>query len=119
MGRDTTKASDHPSTNALAGIQVYTGEREIRLGQNVLLVLDDPPKLGDTRDIVLRLRCKTRAEEQNNAECDTTHYCGMKIVTAWELGQPKPANPEENQLSLIKTEGDDADAEAGEGDGGE
>lgn len=103
------KPENTPTTDALAGLQVEPAEREIRLGQNVLLVLDDPPKLGDTRDIVLRLRCKTRAEEQNNAEGDITHYCGMKIVTAWELGQPKPPLPEENQLSLITADGDEAD----------
>lgn len=110
MALITDKPENVPTTDALAGIPVDTGEREIRLGQNVLLVLDDPPKLGETRDVVLRLRCKTRAAEQNNAEGDITHYCGMKIVTAWLLGQPKPPNPEENQGSLF-AEGDQDDGD--------
>jgi len=105
------------STNELDRHHVDTGEREIRLGQNVLLVLDEPPKLGETVDVVLRLRCKTRAAEQNNVEGDITHYCGMKIVTAWKLGSPKPPDPNENQGSLLDVDGQvEDDEDDGDGD---
>lgn len=103
------------SSNALDDIPNEVSSREIRLGQNVLLVLDEPPHLGETRDVVLRLRCKTIAEEQANVDGDVTHYCAMKIVTAWELGQPKPPNADENQASLY----DDEDGEEPDGGNGE
>jgi hypothetical protein len=54
------------------------------------MVLDEPSKLGETRDVVLRLRCICRGEDQLNADDDITNFCGMKVVTAWELGAPKP-----------------------------
>jgi hypothetical protein len=108
------KPENIPSTNELDKHHVDSGEREIRLGQNVLLVLDDPPKLGETRDIVLRMRCVRRAADQLNTDGDITHFCGMKIVTAWELGAPKPPDPNENQGSLLDVDGnveDDPDSD--------
>jgi hypothetical protein len=107
MAEVKDKPAGLKSTNELDKHKIESSEREIRLGQNVLLVLDDPPNLGETRDVVLRLRCKTRGDDQAAVDGDVTHFCAMKIVTAWELGQPKPPNPDEAQGSLLDIEDED------------
>lgn len=100
--------ADIPTTNALANIPDDPNNvaREIRLGANVLLVLDDAPGMQETRDIVLRLRTWRRGEDQPTPDGETTYFCQTKIVTAWELGKPKPPNADENQPGLYDEAGE-------------
>jgi hypothetical protein len=108
MGIDTTTRKDHKSSNALDDIPddlLGNVARELRLGANALMVLDNPPKLGETRDVVVRLRVTREGAEQKAVEGDTTYFCGGKIVTAWMLGQPVPPNTDEDQGALIDEEG--------------
>lgn len=85
-----TAPPDVPTTNALDKIKLSTGRGELRLGQNVLMALDTPPILSETIDVVLRLRCVRSGEEQLAPDSDVTHYCAMKIVTAWLRSEPEP-----------------------------
>ena len=87
--------------------------RELRLGANVLMVLENPPKLGETRDVVVRLRVTREGAEQKAVEGETPHFCGGKIVTAWLLGQPIPPNADEDQGALIDEDGEISDEAAG------
>ncbi|XTP37126.1 hypothetical protein ACORG1_13290 [Mycobacterium sp. TJFP1] len=120
----TDKPENLPTTNALDGIPadlLGPVPRELRLGANVLMVLEDPPKLGETRDVVVRLRVTREGAEQKAVEGETTHFCGGKIVTAWLLGQPVPPKADEDQGALIDEDGEISDEAAGtepDADGG-
>lgn len=115
----TDKPENMSSTDALADIPddlLGPVPRELRLGPNVLMVLDPPPKLGETRDVVVRLRVTREGAEQKAVDGDTTHFCGAKIVTAWPLGGPVPPNPDDDQGALIDEDGEINDEAADEGD---
>lgn len=117
---DREAPADVPTTNALDAIDITDPlaavPREMRLGQNVLLMLDEPPKLGETRNIVVRLRCNRIGEEQPAVDGEIRHFCGNTIVTAWELGTPKPPDPDEDQPALFDEDGEIPDDEDGEQD---
>lgn len=102
MALSTTKPNGLPSTNELDKIQLPTRRAEIRLGQNTLLALDDPPNLSETIEVVLRLRVVRKGDEQLAPDSDVTGYRATKIVTSWQLGQPIP--PAE-QPAMIDTDG--------------
>jgi hypothetical protein len=94
MALSSVKPEGLPSTNALDNIpSLPPTRREIRLGQNTLLALDNPPVLSETIDVVLRLRVVRRGDEQLAPGSDIVYYCATKIVTAWQLGQPVPPEP--------------------------
>lgn len=84
---------------------------EMRVGQNVLLMMDNPPDLGETRDIVIRTRCTATGEEQRKVDGDKTPYRRNVIVTAWELGKPRPPSADEDQPGLYD-DGDEQPAGA-------
>lgn len=114
MAHITEKPTGLPSTNQLDSIPddlLGNIARELRLGQNTLLVLDDPPKLGETRDVVVRLRVTREGAEQKAVDGETTHFCGGKIVTAWMLGQPVPPKEDEDQGALLDEDGQIPDDE--------
>lgn len=112
---DRTAPPDVPTTNALASIEDPDAvvPHEMRLGQNVLLMLDEPPRLGETRNIVVRLRCNRIGEEQPAVDGEIRYFCGNTIVTAWELGKPKPPDPDQEQPALF---GEDGEVSADAGD---
>lgn len=97
----TTKPKDLKSTNALDDIPNEEGGAELRLGPNVLLVMDEPPALCDNIDIVVRLRVVSKGVDKETPDSDETAYRRCKLVTAWKFGGKAPANPDENQGSMI------------------
>jgi hypothetical protein len=101
MALSSVKPEGLPSSNDLDKITLPNGRAEIRLGQNTLLALDDAPQLSNTIDVALRLRVVRTGDEQLAPDSDVTHYCATKIVTAWKLGQPVPAE----QPAMIDTDG--------------
>lgn len=113
-----TAPPDVPSTNALDKIKIPTGRGELRLGQNVLMALDAPPILSETIDVVLRLRCVRSGDEQLAPDSDVTHYCAMKIVTAWKVGEPvpteQPAMVDGDGRVIADPDANDPDAAGGE-----
>lgn len=119
MALNTKKPAGLPTSNELDKIPddlLGPVPREVRLGANVLMVLDDPPRLGETRDVVVRLRFTREGAEQKAVEGETTYFCGGKIVTAWLLGQTVPPAEDEDQPALMDENGeipDDEDQEPG------
>lgn len=110
-----TKPKDLPSTNALDAIPAdLLGPipAEIRLGANVLMMMEEPPANGDTVTVVARLRIWRTGTDQQGEEAEERHFRQGKIVAAWVQGQPEPPDPEAEQPGLFD-EGDD------EGEGGE
>jgi hypothetical protein len=115
MPRTTTtdKPQGMPSGNDLDKIRLEVKRREVRLGAKVLLALDDPPHLGETIDVTLRLRC-TKIGEMLIADDDVVGFCAMKVVTAWEAGQTGPPTQDamiDHDGQII--EGDDEDEDEG------
>ena len=121
MALNTKQPHDLKSTDSLKDIPadlLGPVPRELRLGANVLLVLESPPDLGDTLDVVLRIRSVREGKEKVNSDADgeITHFCAGKVVTAWLLGQPTPPNPEDDQGALIDEDGNAVDYDEDESD---
>ena len=105
-----------PSTDALKDIPAdLLGPipAEVRLGQNVLMMMDRPPELGDTVTVVCRLRITREGKEKasGDAEGEIRHFRGGKIVASWLQGTPEPPDPEALQPALFGegSEPDDGD----------
>lgn len=114
MALNTKQPNDLPSTDALKDIPrdlLGPVPRELRLGANVLLMLENPPDLGGTLDVVLRIRNVREGKEKVNSDADgeITHFCAGKVVTAWLFGQPTPPKEDEDQGALIDEDGNAVD----------
>lgn len=101
---DRKAPADVKTTNALDAIpdDLLGGPpppAEIRLGANTLMVMDEPPAVGDYIDISMRLRIKTKAEEQKAPDSDLVHYRGTALVAAWPLGETMP-EPKKSDAEL-------------------
>lgn len=80
---------------------------EIKLGTNVLMVMEKPPEVRDVITVVMRLRVKDAGvgeAGENNEEL--THYRKCKIVAAWIKGEPEPPNADEEQPALFGEHGE-------------
>ncbi|WP_283612373.1 hypothetical protein [Mycolicibacterium poriferae] len=125
MALNTTPPPDLKSTDSLKDIPrdlLGPVPRELRLGSNTLLVLENPPELGETVDVVLRIRNVREGKEKANSDIDgeVTFFCAGKTVTAWLLGQPTPPKEDDDQGALIDEDGnipEDDEGEPGESDG--
>lgn len=119
---DREAPADVPTTNVLRDLEdpYAVVPAEMRLGPNVLLMIDNPPQLGETRDIVIRVRCNAIGDEQRKVDGEKTHFCRNTIVTAWLLGQPTPPSADEPQPALFDDDGDPStEATGGDGQDGE
>lgn len=124
MGKDTTTAADHPTTNSLASLPddlLGPIPHEIRLGQSKLMILDAPPKRGDYLDVVVRLRVKGGGDEQPTPDGEVFYYKTTTLVAAWLKGSPEPPKPDDDEPppAMLDEKGqipdDDEDAAAGSG----
>lgn len=136
MAEVTEKPADLKSTNELDKFDdgVAAGPTEIRLGQALLMALDEPPQVGEYIDISARLYIKHAGFDQNTPDSPKVPVRQAKIIVAWPLGEqmpkPKAKNgaevPEcDGQEPLFEDDGDDPQAadddggqEAGQGDDG-
>lgn len=83
---------------------------EIRLGANVLMMMDKPPECGDTITVVMRLKIKREGKELAGDEGqELTHFRLAKIVTAWLKGDPEPPDPNADQPALFDDDGEPTD----------
>lgn len=120
MALNTTMPQGIPTTDALASIPAdLLGPipAEIRLGANVLMMMDKPPEVKDVITVVMRLRVKDKGEgEAGDANEELVHYRRCKIVAAWLQGQPEPPNPEDEQPALFDDDGEPTDEPEALGD---
>lgn len=101
MGQVKDKPAGLKSTNELDKHPDEDGGAELRLGSNVLIVMDEPPALCDNIDIVVRLRVVDKGVSKETADSDETAYRRCRLVTAWPLGKKPPASADENQGSML------------------
>jgi hypothetical protein len=97
MALNTTMPQDIPkSSDTLAGIPrdlLGPIPAEIRLGANVLMMMETPPDVGDVITVTMRLKIKRKAEDEGGEGGDErVHFRGAKIVAAWLKGDPEPPN---------------------------
>ena len=108
------KPTDLPSTNELDKIpdEVADGPAEIRLGNTVLMTLEDPPEAGSYIDISARLYIKHAGFDQNTPDSPKVPVRLAKIIVAWPLGDqmPKPKPKKKTKAE------EDAEAEAAAAD---
>jgi hypothetical protein len=115
MGEIKDKPKDLPSSNDLDKFKPPdVPAANIKLGANVLMTMAHPPKIGETRDVVVRLRCTMSGEEQISDEGAPTPFRRTRIIAAWEWGKPKP---DDAQLSIEDIDPDDVDDDADEDSG--
>ena len=108
----TKMPADTPTTDALASIPAdLLGPipAEIRLGANVLMMMEDPPANGDTVTVVARLRIWRTGTDQQGEEAEERHFRQGKIIAAWVQGQPEPPDPDEPQPGLFDDDGEPTD----------
>jgi hypothetical protein len=117
MAEIKDKPKDLPSSNDLDKFnEKPPPQAEIRLGAAVLLNLAHPPKIGETRDVVIRLRCTMTGHEQRAEEGDPTPFCRTRVIAAWELGKPKP---DDAQMSIDEIDPEDVDEDEDETEDGD
>lgn len=109
----TDKPEGIPTTNALDDIPadlLGPVPAEIRLGANVLMVMEKPPEVGDVITVSMRLKVKREAKDLGGEEgSELVHFRGCKIVAAWLKGDPEPPNADDDQGALIDEEGNAVD----------
>lgn len=102
MGKDTTTAADHPSTNALNDIPddlLSTPPAYYSLGQTPA-PMEDPLGIDDWGVFVIRARCVGMSQSERT---DGEMRHGRKLQIQWciKQGQPEPPDPEEEQPGLF------------------
>lgn len=117
---DRTAPADVPTTDALASIPAdLLGPipAEIRLGANVLMVMETPPANGDTVTVIARLRIWRTGTDQQGEDAEERHFRQGKIVAAWVQGQPEPPDPTAEQPGLFDDDGNPVEDEEPEDQG--
>jgi hypothetical protein len=109
MALNTVMPRDIKKTDALSEIPrdlLGPIPAEIRLGANVLMMMDDPPAAGDTITVTMRLKVKREAKDLGGEEDgELVHFRGCKIIAAWLKGDPEPPNTDEEQPALLADDG--------------
>lgn len=116
MGKDTTKASDHKSTNALAGIDVdpETGlsiDRYLAFGTTPKAV-PNPPKPGD----IVEWRVKTECigdGRRRRTDGEMRYSAALQILSVARAGEDLPPDANENTAPMINEDGTVDEAAAG------
>ncbi len=118
MALNTKQPADLPSTDSLRDIPadlLGPVPAEIRLGANVLMVMEKPPEVGDVITVSMRLKVKREAKDLGGEEGgELVHFRGCKIVAAWLKGEPEPPNADEDQGALIDEDGEINDEATGD-----
>ena len=99
MGKDTTKASDHPSTNALDGIDDGSTPIGFTFGSRTIR-LDEVPEMDETFTIVLKVQVKRDGNERN-AKGELIPVRTVKILNGWKPGK-KPLSEDPNQPGIYE-----------------
>lgn len=102
MGVDTTKASDHPTTNALAQYQnenvdvggAYIGFRATNIK------LEDPPEIDDSLLLMVKVQCVGDGRKKM-ADGEMRDTRALKVIAAWKPGKT-PAGQDPNQPGLYE-----------------
>lgn len=125
MGKDTTKASDHPSTNALDGIDDGGTTVSFSFGSRTIR-METVPEMDETFLIMLKVQV-TGDGNKRNAKGELVPRRDLRIVSGWQPGK-KPLSEDPNQPGLYEIDpvaggpapesGSDADNDAADtGDG--
>lgn len=128
MGKDTTKASDHPTTNALA----KTDANGVAIGEGVdqggtpisfsfgsrTIRLDEVPAMDATFVIMLKVQVKGDGNKRNS-KGELIPRRDLTILNGWQPGK-KPLSEDQNQPGLYEIDPVDGspaeDGESGDGD---
>ncbi|SHT90676.1 Uncharacterised protein [Mycobacteroides abscessus subsp. abscessus] len=107
MSLVTEQPKDLPSSNALDKFDdgLATGPTEIRLGQAVLMSLNDPPEAGEYIDISARLYIKHAGFDQNTPDSPKVPVRQAKIIVAWPLGEQMPKPKSKNGAEIPEVDG--------------
>ena len=122
MGRDTTKASDHPSTNELDKIDTGDTDISFQFGSRTIK-LDRIPAMDDVFIMVLQVKVKGDGNKRNS-KGELVPRRDLTILSGWEPGKQHLA---ESQTGMFDRNGkvtpeaaghdeDDADDEVDTGD---
>lgn len=99
MGKDTTKASDHPSTNALDDIDDGGTPVGFSFGSRTLR-MDTVPKMDETFLLMLKVQV-TRDGNGRNAKGELMPVRNVKVLSGWEPGK-KPLREDPNQPGIYE-----------------
>lgn len=108
MGKDQTKASDHPSTNALDSIVTDpdTGlsiDRYLSFG-GTPKAIPNPPKLGE----VVEFRVKAEAVGDGRVrrtDGEMRYSCKLSIISVARAGEELPPDAGDNQTEMFDGDG--------------
>lgn len=103
MGIDTTKAHDHPTTNALASIPddlLSNPPAYYKLGITPAPV-EDPLAAEDSGIYCVRIVCTGEHGPLMRGDGERRFERSMKIQAIWKLGDPTPPDPDEEQPGLF------------------
>jgi len=124
MGKDQTKASDHPSTNALDGLPKQEGLLEaafVSFRGTSNGALEDSPELDEERTYVVRAKCVERKHKRNK-DHEERIVTVMEIEWMREQGKAPAADPNQGSLLTVvandEATGEDVEP-ADETEGGE
>ncbi|MCV7255644.1 hypothetical protein H7J86_26115 [Mycobacterium hackensackense] len=101
MGRDTTKASDHKSTNALDDVDTGGVEVKFSFGSRNIRV-ERIPEMGDVFAITLKVQVNGDGNKKN-AKGELYPRRDLTIIEGWPEGKKPPAK-NENQGELYPTD---------------
>ncbi|OCB56169.1 hypothetical protein A5722_14840 [Mycobacterium vulneris] len=118
MGVDTTKASDHPSTNELdkhGDNSVDTGGAYIGF-RATNMKLENPPEIGDSLTLVVRVKCIGDGH-QLMADGELRPKRSLKVEWVGPAGSKPPTD--QVQTGMFDKDGQVTPQAAGEDDGDE
>lgn len=107
MGIDTTKAHDHPSTNALDHLPddlLDSPPAYYSFGQTPA-PMEDPLNIDDWDIFMIRARC-VGSSQSERSDGEMRHGRKMQIQWCVKKGQPEPPDPEEEQPGLFDEGGE-------------
>lgn len=107
MSLVTEQPKDLPSSNELDKFDdgVAAGPTEVRLGQALLMALDEPPQVGEYIDISARLYIKHAGFDQNTPDSPKVPVRQAKIIVAWPLGEQMPKPKAKNGAEIPEVDG--------------
>ncbi len=112
MGIDTTKAHDHPSTNALDHLPddiLDAPPAYYSFGQTPA-PMEDPLNIDDWDIFLVRARCVGTSQSERT---DGEMRHGRKLQIQWcvKKGQPEPPDPDQEQPGLFDENGEASEDE--------
>jgi hypothetical protein len=115
MGKDTTKASDHPPANDLAKIvDPETGlsiDRYLSFGGTPKAV-PNPPKLGEIIEYRVKVEC-TGDGRTRRTDGEMRYSAKLQILSVARAGETLPPDANDNQPEMFDDDGDPTSEAAG------